>query len=157
MPAPVINPGAARAIKAPFVANKTYIFVVQTNGTQQRVGYVELPPNATLSRDNAGVLQSLPTGNDGLSLPPTVLPAATLAAAGVHLKAAALVAPAQATLTNNTGGSLITTLPAIVGAVYTTDAPALKNAISSLTVASNVTNARLEQLISRLQAAGVQT
>lgn len=158
MPAPpVINPAPGRPIRAPFLPNKCYTFVVFTDGVNQRTGFVELAPNSTLSRDSTGTLQNLPVGTDGLSLPPSALPAATIGAAGVTLKSAALVAPAQAALVNNTGGSLITTLPAIVGAVYATDAPAIKNAISTLTVALNVTNARLEDLIAKLKTAGVQT
>lgn len=158
MPAPaVINPSAAKPLTAPFTPNKRYVLCVVTNGAAQRVAYVEWPAGATLSNDSVGTLQALPVSSDGLTIPATVLPPATTGAVGVIRKAAAIVAPAQATLVNNTGGSLITTFPAIVGAVYATDAPAIKNAISSLTVGSNTTNARLEDLIAKLQAAGIQT
>lgn len=157
MPAAVINPASARPIKAPFAANKTYIFVVQTNAASQRTGFVELPPNATLSRDNAGTLQSLPVSNDGLSLPPGALPPATTGAAGVALKAAALTAGAASALTDNTGGTPGTTLASIPGTTYATDAALIKAAISSAVLQGNNTRARLEDLIAKLKTAGVLT
>lgn len=84
-------------------------------------------------------------------------PPATTSTLGVVLKSTSLSASAGTTLTDNTGGSVIVTLPAITGAVYATDSPGLKNALSTLISGLNTTNARLEDLIAKQKTAGQQT
>lgn len=113
-------------------ANSRFVFTLVTTATHRRSSFVEWPVGTTLTRLPGGGLDALP-------------------------KSAALTSPAAAAVTNNIGGSILSTLPAIVGAVYATDSGAIKNALSTLTAAHNATVARLEDLIAKLKAAGIQT
>lgn len=85
------------------------------------------------------------------------VPDATTDVKGLTKKSASLTAPAAGTVTNNVGGSVLGTVPALVGAIYATDGPAIASALTTAFTKINLLNARIEDLIVKQQTAGQQT
>lgn len=99
----------------------------------------------------------------GVKVPAAELPDATTAARGAVLKGAALTSPAAAALTDSTGGTrdnTVAALPALQATptgLVAGERDAINNNFSELTEEVNALRARVEDLIAKLQAAGVQT
>lgn len=85
------------------------------------------------------------------------VPDATTSVKGLTNKAAALTAAAAGTVTNNVGGTVLSTVPVLVGALYATDGPAIASALTTAMTKINLLNARVEDLIAKQQTAGQQT
>lgn len=85
------------------------------------------------------------------------VPDATTSVKGIAKKSDTLSAPAAGAITNNLGGSILGTIPVLGGALYATDAAGIKNALTTAFDQINKLNARVEDLITKLTAAGVQT
>lgn len=124
-----------------------------------QVDYASLVNLPTLGTAAAHADTDFATSGQGAKADTAVqsVPDATTVVKGIVKKAAALSASASSLITDNTGGTPVTTWPAIVGAVYATDAPDIKNAISSIAVGLNALRARVEDMIAKQQTAGQQT
>lgn len=84
------------------------------------------------------------------------IPLADINVVGGIKKAAALTNAPATGITDNTGGIISVTLvlPLITGAIWATDSPGIKGAISTLISMHNKSNARFEELIAKLKASG---
>lgn len=85
------------------------------------------------------------------------VPDASTSVKGVAKKSAALDSAVITPIVNNTGGSVIGTIPLLVGALYSADAVAIQNALTTAFAQINLTSVRLEELIAKQQTAGQQT
>lgn len=127
--------------------------------TDRRFLTAEFPSTSVIGTAATHAESDFATSGQGAKADSAVqsVPDASTGVKGIVKKSAVLTAGASSAITDNTGGAPITTWPAIVGAVYATDAPDIKNAISSIAVGLNALRARLEDLIAKQQTAGQQT